>query len=234
MMVPFLPPGNYFVPFLAGSSTIMQTQGTSQAEGSKTQAIATAASSTSLQDKRPDPRLPAIPYRPPGRLTTSGREESGGPAASPPPPPWLPAVDSPGFRSLSRKMAGAKLLPPQFSDGTIPKKPDKDMWQVVEESEESYLLGDVFQDAVPATSAGADLLRAESAFLEGLRRDIEDGRLDMPFASFIIPAEYYQLSRALLEKNLQPAFTLEEAFARYRKRIDRVGAGRLRSTVLPR
>lgn len=229
LMVPFLPPGNYFVPFLAGSLGITQTQGAYPAEGSKTKTKtktgAAAASSPSLQDKRPDAGLPTIPYRPLGRMIQSDREEPIGLAVSAPAPVRLPAAGGPGFRSLSRKMAGAKLLPPHFSDGTIPKKPDKDMWQVVEESEESYLLGDVFQDAVPATSAGVDLLRAEAAFLADLRRDIQDGRLDMPFASFIIPAEYYQLSRALLEKNLQPAFTLDEAFARYRKRLDRVGAG---------
>ncbi|OGR15609.1 MAG: hypothetical protein A2X81_02105 [Desulfobacterales bacterium GWB2_56_26] len=173
-------------------------------------------------------RLTAIPYRAHERSTSPDRGGDG--------PAFVPMVAMPvnlpaladagaGFHSLSRGTAVAKLLPPRFSADTIPKRPAKDMFHLVEENAESYLLGNVFQDAVPAAASVADLTRREAAFLAELRRDIGDGRLDMPFASFIIAAEYYQLSRALLAKNLQPAFTLDEALARFRERYERVAAG---------
>jgi hypothetical protein len=227
LTAPFLPPGNYFFPFFVESSGDVSMEGALFQAGSpvpvRTDAV--AGINDASPDRRPEAHSPTIPYRPLGRTIRADRQERTVSPFLAQIPLRLPAVDSPGYRSLSRKAAGAKLLPPHFSDDTIPPKPDKEMWQVVEESEDSYLLGDVFQDAVPATSTGEDLLRAEAAFLADLREDILDGRLDMPFASFIIPAEYYQLSRALREKNLQPAFTLDEAFDRYRRRLDRVGEG---------
>lgn len=173
-------------------------------------------------------KLTAIPYRPHERSTRPDRMGDGS-SVSPlvPMPVRLPALADAGagFHSLSRGKAAAKLLPPRFSADTIPKRPAKDMFRLVEENAESYLLGDVFQDAVPATISAAELTRREASFLTELRRDIGDGRLDMPFASFVIAAEYYQLSRALLAKNLQPAFTLDEALARFRERYKRVAAG---------
>lgn len=227
MTAPFLPPGNYFFPFLLESAGNMSMDGAlSQAESPlPDRTVAAAKLHDARPNRRPETHSPTIPYRPPGRTIRADRQERVVSPAAVQTSLRLPAVDGPGYRSLSRRAAGEKLLPPHFSDDTIPPKPDKEMWQVIEESEEFYLLGDVFRDAVPATSSGEELLRAEAAFLADLRQDIQDGRLDMPFASFIIPAEYYQLSRALREKNLQPAFTLDEAFDRYRQRLDRVGEG---------
>ena len=188
------------------------------------QAIAAEEHSGGLSATQPSEGLATIPYHSSAKAKRGEPGEQPDSAASLALSTLLP-VSNPVFRSLARKTAIARLLPPLFSDNTIPRKPDKDMWQVVEESKESYLLGDVFQDAVPATSAGQDLVQEEAAFLVELRQDIADGRLDMPFSSFIIRAEYYQLSRALLLKKLQPSFTLDEAFARYRDRLGRVRQG---------
>ncbi|KJR97052.1 MAG: hypothetical protein VR65_26005 [Desulfobulbaceae bacterium BRH_c16a] len=216
MMAPFLPPGRSFFDYTAGSEGISQKGTVTPIEAKK--------SGNVFSDTQPDIRSATMPYRLPGRIAGTGREYLDPPSLLAM-PVRLPAVDSPDFHALSRRTAGAKLLPPLFSDATIPRKPAKNMGQMVEESEEAYLLGDVFRDAVPAVSSGEDPLSGEAAFLADLRQDILDGRLDMPFASFIIAAEYYQLSRALLEKNLQPAFSLAEAFDRYRLRLDRIGAG---------
>lgn len=166
----------------------------------------------------------AVPYRPHDR---QGRTDSEATRNMPLfMPPGLPKAGNSDFHSLVRATATAKLLPPAFGTDTIPPKPEKDMLQLMGENADEYLLGDVFRDAVPADPPAADdLALREAAFRAGLRRDIEDGRLDMPFSSFIIAAEYYQLGRALLEQGLQPAFSLDEAMARYEERRTRVAAG---------
>ena len=130
-----------------------------------------------------------------------------------------------GYRSLARQTEAPKLAAPRFSNSTIPPRPEKSLGQEVDDDAEAILLGNVFQDAIPATSGYAAMLHAEAGFLKALREDIGDGRLDMPFASFIISAEYYHLSRAMMPLGQQPSFTLEEAISRYNQRLQRVGEG---------
>jgi len=145
-------------------------------------------------------------------------------AAMVPRPPLL-VSEKAGYRSLVRQAEAPKLAPPRFSNSTIPLRPEKSMGQEVDDDAEAILLGNVFQDAIPATSGYAAMLHAEAGFLKALREDILDGRLDMPFARFIISAEYYHLSRAMMPLGQQPSFTLEEAMAGYNQRLQRVSEG---------
>jgi len=126
---------------------------------------------------------------------------------------------------LGRRVPALQLFPPQFSENTIPPRPEKNMYQVVDESQNSYLLGDIFKDATQAPLGGRDLLIDESAFVQQLKDDISDGKLDMPFYLYIISAEYYQLSRALLKNGMRPDFTLEDALVRFNKSLQVVKNG---------
>jgi len=148
------------------------------------------------------------------------RSETG--SFSLPPAKILFAVDSPTRRSLSQSTAVAKLLAPVFSDSTIPEKPAEEMWKKMRDNKETYILGDIYKDTIPATYTREDLKVREETFMELVREDILDGTLDMPFSSFILSAEYFLLSRALIKKGLQPSFTLQETFNRYKERLERV------------
>lgn len=180
-----------------------------------------------------DPKLDLRAGGPPaGTEMTAYRFARGGKDASismdasiaPTPLPAFVGLGADDGRSLARKTPIPRLLPPDFSDATIPSKPEKSMWQTVSDTDADYLSGDIFQNVEPATYDRDVLLQAEAIFRAQVRDDILDGWLDMPFSDFIIPAEYFHLSRALLAKGLQPDFTLQDAFMRYRKRLARIGA----------
>lgn len=142
-----------------------------------------------------------------------------------PPVKTLFAVDSITQRSLSQATAVAKLLPPVFSDSTIPEKPDEEMWEKMRDTKETYILGDIYKDTIPATYTRQDLRIQEEIFMDRIKEDISDGTLDMPFSSFILSAEYFLLSKSLIRKGLQPSFTLQETFDRYNRRLERVKVG---------
>ncbi len=55
-----------------------------------------------------------------------------------------------------------------------------------------------------------------------VRNDLLDGHFDMKFSTFIITAEYFQLSKALIKRGLQPSFSLEEAFEKYSARLAKI------------
>lgn len=128
-------------------------------------------------------------------------------------------------RSLSRLAALPQLLPPSYSSLNIPVKPRKSMLEEIEENAEDYLLSSVLDEAVPATYTKNQILQAEQVFIDRVREDIKDGTLDMAFADFIIPAEFYLLGHTLIEQGLQPAFSLEEAFDLFHAKVNRVRAG---------
>lgn len=222
-----LPPGNYFFPFIAEkqqeNDQVEEVQRTGAAP--ENAAVAVAKMPERPANGETEEGIAAIPYSRAARHTTtvSGAASSG---------VGMPSLLSPlilekvGYRSLTRQTAATKLVPPRFDGSTIPPRPEKSMGRVVEEDAEAILLGNVFQDAIPVTAGHGELLqRAEAEFLEGLKKDIADGRLDMAFSTFMLSAEYFHLSRALLPLGQQPAFSLREAEDRYRLRLQRVGEG---------
>ena len=139
-----------------------------------------------------------------------------------PPVKTLFVLDGTTQRSLSRSTAITNLLPPVFSDSTIPEKPEEEMWEKLRDNKETYILGDIYEDTIPATYTRRDLRVREETFMDRVREDILDGALDMPFSSFILSAEYFLLSRALIKKGLQPSFTLQQTFNKYNERLERV------------
>ena len=220
-----LPPGNYFFPFVEEfRQEVTQTAVTGTRETPASEAAAAITESTQTTTTAGNEAIGVIPYeRTPQHGAVAGLTNQ----AVPPLVSFLPtAISKNGdFRSLLRQNPVTTLSPPRFSASTIPAKPKKSLGQEAADDAETILLGNVFQDAVPATGGFAAMLQAEEAFLKTLRRDITDGRLDMPFADFILAAEYYHLSRAMMPLGQQPSFTLEEAMDRYRRRLERVGEG---------
>ncbi|MFC1691577.1 hypothetical protein ACFL0W_05350 [Nanoarchaeota archaeon] len=83
--------------------------------------------------------------------------------------------------------------------------------------EDEYLRkDDVIYDSVPADYTLAELLVRENKFKERLRKDFSDCKLDdIPFSEFIISAEYFMLSKFLINSGLMPSFTLEDALEKY-------------------
>ncbi|BCL62929.1 hypothetical protein DGMP_36220 [Desulfomarina profundi] len=110
-------------------------------------------------------------------------------------------------------------MAPVFSHDTIPEKPPTEVWEEIRDSRTSALTGDIFNDSVPAPYSREELQEREKLFVDGLREDLKDADLNMRFSTFIISAEYYYLSRALIEKGMAPAFTLKDALVRYEKRL---------------
>ncbi|GEM_PF-1660286 len=219
-----LPPGNYFFPFVGDIEQESGQMQESPGAGHAPDAVPAAAEPPSKQMTAPPADPTAIPYQRAARHKASAWELPQYSIAMSSLIP-LSITEKVGYRSLVRQTAVARLAPPHFSGSTIPAKPDKSMDQEVAEDAEAVLLGNVFQDAVPATSGYAAMLHAEAEFLKALREDIADGRLHMAFSTFIISAEYFHLSRALMVLGQQPSFTLEEALARYNQRLQRVGEG---------
>ncbi len=219
-----LPPGNYFFPFVDDIIAKVEKTGVESAAGPGSSFDPVTREEEAEQSDAHPSEVAAVPYQRGLRqsLLVSGVTQVIAATASLLP---LSLVELTSFRSLVRQSQIARLAPPIFSSATIPPKPDKSMGQEVDEDAEAILLGNVFQDAVPATSGFAAMLRAEAEFLRDLREDIGDGRLDMPFAIFILSSEYYQLSRAMMPLGQQPSFTLEEAMSRYKERLHRVGEG---------
>ncbi|MBU1565192.1 MAG: hypothetical protein KJ630_06145 [Proteobacteria bacterium] len=219
-----LPPGNYFFPFVAKSDEKVEQQLGSWGAGRDPgdDQIVAASLPAKQVARLNDNGAEAIPYQHAARYKTmsSGLFQTGS-ALSPLVPLWV--SEKVGYRSLVRQTAVSKLTPPLFSGSTIPPRPEKTMVQEVDEDTEAVLLGNVFNDALPATSGYAGMLQAEAAFLKAVQADIADGHLDMPFSTFIISAEYFHLSRAMMPLGQQPSFTLEEAMARYDLRLQRVG-----------
>ncbi|WP_457577804.1 hypothetical protein [Desulfomarina sp.] len=123
---------------------------------------------------------------------------------------------------LGRKTPPGRLLVPVFSSNTIPDKPSTEIWEEIRDSRTSTLKGDIFIDSVPAPYSREELQEREKSFVDSVREDLKDSVLNMRFSLFIISAEYYYLSRALIEKGMAPAFTLEDALARYEKRLMKI------------
>jgi len=220
-----LPPGNYFFPFVEDfRQEVTQTaEPETQTPSPASEAVVAVNESQQTGAESAGEAIDAIPYKRTGQYGVAVPLSQAFPALA----SFLPSAitESRGFRSLLRQKPVAKLSPPRFSTSTIPAKPEKSLSQEVTDDAEAILLGNVFQDAVPATGGFTAMLQAEEAFLKTLRRDIDDGRLDMPFADFILAAEYYHLSRAMMPLGQQPAFSLEEAMDRYRRRLEKVGEG---------
>ncbi len=220
-----LPPGNYFLPFFEEINQEIEEMPASPGvmQGSENSAVATDPSPRQLAET-PDDRMEVFPYR---RAIHHPTLLSGLSQITTALPPFIPlsVVDKAGYRSLVRQTAVERLAPPRFSGSTIPARPEKSMGREVEEDAEAILLGNVFQDAIPATSGYTAILNAEAEFLQRVQADIADGRLDMPFATFILSAEYYHLSRAMMPLGQQPSFPLAEAMARYNERLQKVGEG---------
>lgn len=219
-----LPPGNYFFPFVGeirqDGGLVAESENAVPDPGWEDQDVSSSPSSEG-------PRVSAIdadPYR--EGLRRQGERARGGEA-------MVAGVQGgvsrlavkAGFRSLHQEGPTPRLLPPVMSTSTIPPRPDKSLLQEVADDAETVLLGNVFQDAVPLRGGAASVLAGEAEFLRRLREDIADGRLDMGFAEFILAAEYYHLAHALLPLGQQPAFTLDEAMARYRQRLATVALG---------
>jgi len=224
-----LPPGNYFFPFIGGMEQHVEQMQENQGLAHITGGAGGVAKSLPTEQVAGDTgdAVAAIPYIPYQRAVHSRSPGAGltqSAAAMVPRPPLL-VSEKAGYRSLVRQAEAPKLAPPRFSNSTIPLRSEKSMGQEVDDDAEAILLGNVFQDAIPATSGYAAMLHAEAGFLKALREDILDGRLDMPFARFIISAEYYHLSRAMMPLGQQPSFTLEEAMAGYNQRLQRVSEG---------
>ncbi|MFH0783220.1 MAG: hypothetical protein V2B20_14900 [Pseudomonadota bacterium] len=222
-----LPPGNYFFPFIEEKQQEAEQMLEAQRPGAVPGGEAAAVKNLPTQEAAgaTNEGIAAIPYSHAARYKTTVAMVTalGVPISSLLSPLISGKV---GYRSLARQTAGIRLSPPQFSSSTIPPRPEKSMGRMVDEDAEAMLLGSVFQDAIPASSDHSEqLLRAEAEFIEVLKKDIVDGRLDMAFSTFIISAEYFHLSRALLPLGQQPSFSLEEADARYRQRLQRVGEG---------
>lgn len=214
IVLALLPLGNYFFPFIAGAERGLAAGPADAAagpggEGAPPVSVASAGRWRPLSLTAPLAGGVAHPTpAPAGRPLTS----------------LLPA-EGEKLPSLARTIAAGPLRTPQFSARTIPPKPAREMWEEIADNAQEILTSDVVAEAVPAQTSRAELAAAEAAFLTLLRADILDGRLDMPFAEFIIQAEYYHLSHALLDRGLQPAFSLAEATERYRQELARVGAG---------
>ncbi len=222
-----LPPGNYFFPFIGEKHK--ETGRIEEGQGAEAGSDDGAAAAKKMPKQQAagaaKEDIAAIPYSRATRYNTtvSGADSLGVAMPSLLSPLILEKV---GYRSLARQTGGRKLAPPRFSGSTIPPRPEKSMGRVVEEDAEAILFGSVFQDAIPATVGHGELLqRAEAEFLAVLKKDIADGRLDMAFSTFMLSAEYFHLSRALLPLGQQPAFSLKEAEAKYRLRLQRVGEG---------
>ncbi|MDK9707199.1 MAG: hypothetical protein OEL83_09120 [Desulforhopalus sp.] len=226
ILVAALPSSYYFSPLaevvIAGGG--MMEESSLAGENTGDRGAATGQAMAINEKESPDPGGVAIPYQHAVRQRTQAFALSDAGRAI---PEVLRPVFSGGgdFRSLARQEPVKRLVPPRFSSSTIPPRPDKSLEQAVDEDAEAVLLGNVFDNAVPATATSKDFLLAEAQFRRNLHRDIADGRLDMPFADFIIAAEFFHLSRALLPLGQQPAFSLEEAMARYTDRLRRVGEG---------
>lgn len=219
-----LPPGNYFFPFIdeelhqrdLATGTGGEVEFAETGEDSLSPSPATVA--------RVAPSGDADPYRGAARRQLEHGRGDSATIAGLDAAPALLTVKA-GFRSLTQAEPTPRLLPPSLSASTIPAKPDKSLLQEVADDAETVLLGNVFQDAVPLQGGAAALLAGEEDFLRRLRSDIEDGRLDMGFAEFILAAEYYHLVHSLLPLGQQPAFTLDQAVARYNERLAMVAEG---------
>ena len=219
-----LPPGNYFFPFVGEVWQRAEGPLASGAAGSAEEQEAAAAAPASPRGAVSGAAVDADPYRLAGRRATAAAVGAGvqvgrGEAALP-----LLTVKA-GYRSLLQDGPAPRLLPPALSGSTIPAKPDRSLLQEVADDAEEVLLGNVFQDAVPLEPGAPSPLAGEEEFLRRLGADIVDGRLDMGFADFILSAEYYQLARSLLPLGQRPAFSLDEAMARYRQRLAEVSQG---------
>jgi hypothetical protein len=221
-----LPPGNYFFPFIGEElhHQDLATNGGGEVDFAETgedrlspvPSPATVTKGMSSGD--------ADPYRSAARRQLEHGRGGVATIAVLDASPALLTVKA-GFRSLTQAEPTPRLLPPLLSGSTIPAKPDRSLLQEVADDAETVLLGNVFQDAVPLKSGAVALLAGEEDFLRRLRSDIEDGRLDMGFADFILAAEYYHLVHSLLPLGQQPAFTLDQAVARYRERLAMVAEG---------
>lgn len=222
----FLPPGNYFFPFVANSGEkVEQLQENGEAgRATGNDAIAATSSAKKQLAGLTDDGTVTIPYHHAARhkLLSAALFQTSSAMSFLVPPVVSEKAE---YRSLVRQTEVPRLAPPTFSGSTIPPRPEKNMGQEVEEDAAAVLLGNVFNDAIPATSGYASLLRAEAEFLGAVQADIADGRLDMAFSTFIISAEYFHLSRAMMPLGQQPSFTLEEAMARYNERLQKVGEG---------
>ena len=220
-----LPPGNYFFPFVGEIRQEMElaANGENAAPDLGREAQEFPPSLSSSEERRPS-TIEADPYR--EALRRQIERARGGEAIVAGVQGGVSrlAVKA-GFRSLHQEGPTPRLLPPAMSLSTIPAKPDKSLIQEVADDAETVLLGNVFQDAVPLRDGAATVLSGEADFLRRLRDDIEDGRLDMGFAEFILAAEYYHLAHALLPLGQQPAFTLDQAMTRYRQRLATVALG---------
>lgn len=222
-LVAALPLGNYFFPFIHGAEEetpikrgmqAVAAEAKKKAAGELGQAVQRQQADTSKYSNyysfnRKNQAL--LPVEPP--VAAGGSSMLG-----------FLVSDSSTSRSLSRATRAMRLLPPEYSAYTIPPKPVKSLKEEIEESAGAYLEGDVFKDAVLATYSRAELEARETRFVASVRQDLMDGRLDMLFSDFIIPAEYFQLSHALLDAGRQPNFSLAEAYSRYQERLTRVKA----------
>lgn len=230
ILLAFLPLGNYFFPFIKGgwqgqgSLQLVREAQTEKRPGSNMQPYQEPGEDTTLKKAAQSGWVGGVPFQFGRSLMRSGSPNSSFVQSSENLFQLQP-IKGRKPRSLGRNNVVSKLMNPDFSPQTIPIKPLKTLEEEIEENADDYLLSDVYKDAVPLTRNREQLLVAERNFLTKVRLDIEDGRLDMPFAEFIIPAEFYHLSRGLFEKMLQPDFTLEEAMDRFYTRLQRVRAG---------
>lgn len=221
-----LPPGNYFFPFIGEESPQqdLATDAGGEVDFAGTGEDTLSPAPTSAQVARISPSGDADPYRSAARRQLEHGRGGAAAIAGLDASPALLTVKA-GFRSLTQAEPTPRLLAPSLSGSTIPAKPAKSLLQEVADDAETVLLGNVFQDAVPLQGGAAALLAGEEDFLRRVRGDIEDGRLDMGFADFILAAEYYHLVHSLLPLGQQPAFTLDQAVARYKERLAMVAEG---------
>ena len=144
------------------------------------------------------------------------------PEVTHPPVKKLFSIDKNPLHALSQKTGVKKLSSPVFSVNTIPEKPAKDMRKGLQENKDRYILGDIYNDTTPAITSKRELLTTELEFMRRVREDLLDGIFNMRFSEFIVSAEYFQLSKALIENGLQPSFSLKDALKKYEGRLAKV------------
>lgn len=224
ILLAFLPMGNYFFPFL-GEYRVADLYGTIEAGAGMDVEERLNAEVTERPLTQPEKEEKKSLFYTFGAKEQNRRISFSTSGTNLPPLSPLFSREYDSQRSMNRKKPLAKLLPPDFTGSTLYPKPSKNMQQEVDENADSYLLGDIFKDTIVASYGKKELHQREEKFLEILRKDMADGKLDMPFYSFIIQAEYYQLSHLLLEGGLQPSFTLLEAEEKFKENLKRVGRG---------
>jgi len=227
ILVSMMPPGNYFFPFIGGYAALRQGGVATPAHGGDSGDIRDKVAEASADQPGHGGEVAdgsaasvaAVPYVwqdveavAPTVMSTAVRGSS-----------WQRIAQKPVVRSLFRQTRPVELTTPGFPVSTMMPQPENSILAKMAAVDDSYLLTDVYQEAIPA-GLGWDvwLARAEADFTDELHRDILDGRLDMAFSRFLIHAEYFQLSKTLLGSGQKPAFDLDEALAVYDQRLQRV------------